>query len=196
MHRFTLSARSEPLATGASSSSSAERSATPADLKIGSIREVQRWLALEPIASCSSAELERIREAVAVLSPSKPRQEHVQPLLTKWQVAQQKDKRKRRPLPEVIEELRGKVVQAAQKLQQQAAVDGDLDEDPVRAEIRARQRKRAQDSAAEEQREAEPLRPRAKPRAAKRQNKRSAGTTPSGADEPVSYTHLTLPTKA
>ena len=57
-----------------------------------SIRDVQRWLAEEPIASCSSADMLRIREAVAVLSRPKPRKEDVRPLQSKWQVAQKKTK--------------------------------------------------------------------------------------------------------
>ena len=88
------SGRMEPPATVSSSSSRAEQPATPSNLKIGSIRDVQRWLAEEPIASCSSADVQRIREAAAVLSHPKPRQEDVQPLQSKWQVAQQKEKKK------------------------------------------------------------------------------------------------------
>ena len=76
----------------ATSLRSAEQPATPSHLKILSIRDVQRWLAEEPIASCSSADAQRIREAVAVLSHPKPRQEDVRPLQSKWQVAQKKTK--------------------------------------------------------------------------------------------------------
>ena len=211
MHRFMSSAassssgRAEPPATVSSSSSSAERPATPSHWKIVSIRDVQRWLAYDHIASCSSADVQRIREAVAVLSHPKPRQEDVQPLQGKWQVAQKKEKQPR-PLSEVLQEFKDKVIKAAQKLQQQlpdsaeqpasstaeqsvpmdTAADVGLDEDPVLAELRANQRKRAQDSAAEEQREAEQQRPRAKAKAAKRQNKRSAGTTFGSLDQPAS----------
>ena len=73
-----------------------ERPATPSFSKILSIRDVQRWLAEEPIESGSSADMQRIREAVAVLSRPKPRQEDVEPLHNKWQVAQKKDKQRRR----------------------------------------------------------------------------------------------------
>ena len=103
-----------------SASPANEQPATPSHLKILSIRDVQRWLAEEPIASCSSADMQRIREAVAVLSHPKPRQEDVQPLQSKWQVARQKDKKKR-PLGDVLQELRDKVIKATQKLQQQLA---------------------------------------------------------------------------
>ena len=79
---------------------------------------VQHWFTGEPIASCSIADAQRIREAVAVLSHRKPRQEDVRPLQSKWQVAQRKDN-KPRPLGEVLQECRDKVVDAAKKLQRQ-----------------------------------------------------------------------------
>ena len=104
----------------ATSLRSAEPPASPCHLKISSIRDVQRWLAEEPIASCSSADMQRIREAVDVLSTSKPRQEDVRPLQSKWQVAQKKDK-KPRPLEEVLREFQGKVIKAAEELQQELA---------------------------------------------------------------------------
>ena len=119
------SARAEP-ATMSSSFSSAEQPTTSlgsaeqpgirCQLKLSSIRDVQRWLAMEPIASCSSADMQRIREAVAVLVPAKPRQEDVRPLQSKCLVAQQKNKEPR-PLPEVVDEFRDKVIKAAQQLQ-------------------------------------------------------------------------------
>ena len=76
----------------ATSLRSAEPPATPCRLKILSIRDVQRWLAEETIASCSSTEIQRMREAVAVLSFPKPRQEDVQPLQSKWHAAQKRTK--------------------------------------------------------------------------------------------------------
>ena len=90
----------------------AEQIATPANLKILSIRDVQRWLAEESIASCTDADLQRIREAAAVLARPKPKREDVQPILNKWQVAQKKNSKKR-PLKDVIHEFREKVVEAA-----------------------------------------------------------------------------------
>ena len=71
---------------------------------------------MEPIANCSGADMQRVREAVAVLSRPEPRQEDVRPLQNKWQVAAQKDK-KSRPLGEVLQEFQGKVIKAAEKLQ-------------------------------------------------------------------------------
>ena len=107
------SARAEPATT---SLGSAEQPGTRCQLKLSSIRDVQRWLAMEPIASCSSADMQRIREAVAVLVPAKPRKEDVRPLQSKWLVAQQRNK-KPRPLAEVVDEFRDKVIKAAQQLQ-------------------------------------------------------------------------------
>ena len=74
-----------PAATAApSSSASAERpgtSTTPSkQLSITTLRGVQLWLAEDHIASCASAETQRIREAVAALSRPKPKQEDLQPL--------------------------------------------------------------------------------------------------------------------
>ena len=120
--------------------------------------------------------MERLKEAAAVLSRSKPRQEDVRDLQNDWQVAQRKHQ-KPIPLPEVIQEFRGKIIKAAQKLQQQlldsaeppassgveqsARMDTtevvDFHHDPMLTRLKDRQSQRAQDSA-------------------------------------VSYTHLTLPT--
>ena len=122
------SGRMEPPATVSSSSSRAEQPATPSNLKIGSIRDVQRWLAEYPFvmsASGRSAEVRRIREAVAVLSTHpKPRQEDVRPLQSKWNMAQLVN-RKPRPLGDVINELETRVIEAAQKLQRQLAGSGE-----------------------------------------------------------------------
>ena len=79
-----------------SSSGSADQPAS----KISSIHDVKRWLASDHVASCSM--VERVKEAVAVLSQPQPRKEDVQPLQSKWQVAQKKD-RKPNPLKNVLE---------------------------------------------------------------------------------------------
>ena len=92
--------------------SSAEQPATPFHLKLSSIWDVQRWMAEEPIASCSSADMQRLREAVAVLSRPQPRKEDVRPLQNKWHVAQ-KTKKKPRRLGDVLQEFQGKVIKAA-----------------------------------------------------------------------------------
>ena len=132
MQRFLSSAassssgRAEPLATPSSSASSAvqratslrsaEQPATPSDSKILSIRDVQRWLAQEPIASCISADAQRIREAVAVLLHPTPRKEDVRPLQPQWHIARQRDRKQRSP-EDVLQELEDKVIKAAQKVQ-------------------------------------------------------------------------------
>ena len=123
MHRFmsslasSSSGRAEQPASASSSSllRSAEQPATPSHLKILSIRDVQHWLADESIASCSSADVQRIREAAAVLSHPKPRQQDVRALQSEWNVAQTNDKTPR-PLADVVQEFRSKVVEAAQNL--------------------------------------------------------------------------------
>ena len=182
----------------ATSLRSAEQPATPSHLQILSIRDVQRWLAEEPIASCSSADMQRIREAVAVLSLPKPRQADVRPLQSKWQVARKKHN-KERPLGDVIKNLESKVIEAVQKLQRQLAGSAEqpavaasssdgadahddfpVGEDPFLAELRRRQQKRATQSEAEEQR------PFAKPKFAQIQNKRSACAVSGSVEQPAS----------
>ena len=174
-------------------------------MKVLSIRDVQRWVPEEPIASCSSADAQRIREAVAVLSRPRPKQEDVRPLQSKWQVAQKEDK-KTRPLGDVLQEFQTKVIKAAKKLQLElsdsaaqlasstveqfapmdTAASVDLDEEPVLSELGARLRKRARASHAGERREAEEQRPLAKPEPAQRQNKRTAGKTSDSVEQPAS----------
>ena len=95
--------------------SSAEQPATSSDLKITCIRDVQRWLASEAIARYSTADLESIREAAAALSIPKPRQEHVRPFMERWQLGP----RRAKTHDEMVQEFKGKVIKAAQKLQQQ-----------------------------------------------------------------------------
>ena len=103
MQRFLCAA--QPATTAAPSSSgsgaqiatthrSAEQLANPSHFKMLCIRDVQGWLAEEPIASCSSVHMQRIREAVAVLSRPKPGKEDVRPLLPKWEVARRKKKKR------------------------------------------------------------------------------------------------------
>ena len=115
--------RAERLASvAARSASSAEQFAilpsSAAQPGLSSIPDVQRWLAQEPIVSCNSAVVQRVRKAVAVLSQPKPRQEDVQPLQYEWRVAQKSNK-KRKLLAVVIQEFQEQVINAAKKLQQQ-----------------------------------------------------------------------------
>ena len=91
----------ELAAVTASSSSSgsaerpAERPAASKQLSITTIHGIQRWLAEDHVASCTSADAQRIREAVAVLSRPNPRQDDIRPLQKKWQVGQKTKHRDR-----------------------------------------------------------------------------------------------------
>ena len=71
---ISLHSAEQPAEQLASSLRSAEQPAMPSHLKLSSIQDVQRWLAEEPMASCSSVDIQRIREVVAVLSRPNPRQ--------------------------------------------------------------------------------------------------------------------------
>ena len=111
MHCFLASSTShnpgiaEQSATGRGS---VEQPATSLHDKLSSIRDVQAWLKGEQVAGCSSADAQRIREAVAVLSQSKPRQEDAEPLQGKWRVARMQNK-KRKTLGHVIAEFETEV---------------------------------------------------------------------------------------
>ena len=102
-----------------SSSSSAEWPATSTtvsnQVSITSIRHVRLWLAEDHIVACTSAEIKRIREAVAVLSCPKPKQQDLEPLRPKWEVSRMQG-RKRRSMADIIQEFHSKIIKAAQKL--------------------------------------------------------------------------------
>ena len=88
-------------------------------LQMRSVADVQRWLDTQCLSEYS---LQHLREAVAILRHPKPRQEEVQRLQSpsNWNVPQ-KRAQKKRPLPEIIEELKRKVLEAARKLHTQSA---------------------------------------------------------------------------
>ena len=134
------SGNAEGVANVSARSSSAAQPVTLSQSKISSMWDVQRWLAEQPIVRCHSADMERLKEAAAVLSRPNPRKEDVRELQNDWQVAQQKH-RKPIPLPEVIQDFRGKIIKAAQKLQQQLLSSA---ERPMLTGLKDRQRKRAQ----------------------------------------------------
>ena len=120
--------------------SSAEQPATSFDLKITCIRDVQRWLASEAIARYSTADLESIREAAAALSTPKPKQEDVRPFMERWQLGPCRKKTHY----EMVQEFKGKVIKAAQKLEQQlrdsvAQSASSTTQQPVRMEEASRQ---------------------------------------------------------
>ena len=77
--------------------------------ELQTLKDVQQWLATAQV-HVDNPDVQRVREAVGILANPRPRQEDVR-LLQKpanWNVAQQV-KRKPRPLPDVIEELKRKV---------------------------------------------------------------------------------------
>ena len=92
-----------------------------------------------------------------------------------------------RPLSEVLDEFRCKVIKAAQELQLKLLGVEDpflpelepADEDPFLAELKRRQRKRAIESESEEQR------PCAKSKTRQRQNKRGACDTSGSVEQPA-----------
>ena len=87
-------------------------------LGITTMHGVQLWLAEDYIASCTSAEAQRIREAVAVLSRPNPRKEEARPLQTKWQVAQKQSAtavRRHRRVPGQSHQSSSKVTTGASK---------------------------------------------------------------------------------
>ena len=161
-----------------------------------SLTDVQRWLKNNEVVLSSSAEAMRIREVVDALSTKpKPRQEAIERFFKAWGL-QQRIKKDRRSLSELIEELNKKVVDAAKKLQQQlsdsaeqpASVNPLLEvaDDPVMADLKERQRKRMSETATEEQR------PTAKAKAGKRQNKRGLNLSSSSVEQPVANTNADL----
>jgi len=113
----------------------------------------------------------------------------VEPLQQNWHVARTRDK-KRRLLPDVVEEFRRKIIKTAQELQQQLAESAErpalegsttaADEDQsLLARLKERQRKRAADTGIQDRR------PVAKPKAAKRQSKRTACTASGSLETPA-----------
>ena len=87
--------------------------------QLHSVKDVQKWLASDCV-SLDTAEIQRLRHAVQILANAKPKQADIR-LLQKpsnWNVTQT-IKAKPKPLPDVIEELRVKVVETARKVQRQ-----------------------------------------------------------------------------
>ena len=93
--------------------------AVQAALQLRSIADVQRWLDTH-CRFAHSADLERLREAVNILAHPKPRKEDIRKLQnpSNWNVAQ-KVATKPRPLADVIEDLKRKVLEAACAIQTQ-----------------------------------------------------------------------------
>ena len=93
----------------ASSSSAAQ----PAR-QLSTIGDVQRWLATLTERT-SSAKSKRIKTAVDVLKVQKPRQEDVRAMCATWSVKRTINQ-KNRPMPEIISDLKEKVIEASNEL--------------------------------------------------------------------------------
>ena len=77
------------------------------EVKIGCVRDVQRWLATVNVSS-GNPEVGSVREDIAVLTRApRPKAEDVRPLLRHWGVQQMKQ-RKYRPLTAIICDLKEK----------------------------------------------------------------------------------------
>ena len=118
--RPATSLRSFVSSAASSNSGSAAHPAREAAQPVKALRsvtDVQRWLKNNEVVLSSFAEAMRIREVVDALSTKpKPRREAIERFFKPWGV-QQFIKKDRRLLPELIEELNKKVVDAAKKLQ-------------------------------------------------------------------------------
>ena len=110
-----LSGAERPGSSGRAAQPAANRSQPSASLN--SIAAVDSWLKANAAAVGSSVEAMRIKDVVNVLKVRpRPRKEDVQPFFNIWDV-KQKMKQKPKPLPECIQELLTKVVEAAGRLQ-------------------------------------------------------------------------------
>ena len=103
---------------GASASSDAAQhyagSAAQPARQLSTISAVLRWLGTLT-EQTASARLKDIKAAAEVLQTPKPRQQDVGPLCKTWSV-KQKDGKQKRALPEIIRDLREKVIDASSEL--------------------------------------------------------------------------------
>ena len=115
----TSSNSAEQLAFSISDEHGEGGTAVQAALQLRSIADVQRWLDTH-CRFANSADCERLREAVNILAHPKPRKEDIRKLQSpsNWNVAQ-KVATKPRPLADVIEDLKRKVLEAACAIQTQ-----------------------------------------------------------------------------
>jgi len=105
------------LASDGSAAQPASDNAAQPPITCRSIADVDSWLKANTAALGLSVEAKRIKDVVEVLSARpKPRKEDVQEFFNPWGV-KQKSQKKPRPLPECIQELSTKVIEATNKLQ-------------------------------------------------------------------------------
>ena len=145
------------------------------------LEDVQRWLReQEGGPAWQLKEVQRIREAVALLWPPDVQalqdvqfycgRSVVEPLQTEWKVSPKKDGTKKL-VREVREELRSKVCEAAQRLQQQGPDEPAAAADSVPSRRSNAKRLRKTATAQEGERGDELQRPPAKAKAARNRNK-------------------------
>ena len=108
---------SQPKSAGNAAQPASDGSAAQPPITCRSIADVDSWLKANTAALGLSVEAKRIKDVVEVLSARpKPRKEDVQEFFNPWGV-KQKSQKKPRPLPECIQELSTKVIEATIKLQ-------------------------------------------------------------------------------
>ena len=121
MHQFFSSRKSSTPGSAAQPASERDTlvSAEQPVSQLQSLKDVQQWLATDCV-TLDTTEIRRLRHAVEILANAKPKKEDIR-LLQKpdnWNVTQT-IKKKPKALPDVIEELRVKVVETARKVQRQ-----------------------------------------------------------------------------
>ena len=133
MHQFfpsrknsTPASAAQPVGSAGQLASSIGSAGQPA---IRSIADVDKLLKADASLLRRFETSKRIEEVVACLR-SKPKQSAIEVFFKPWGV-QQRTKRDRRPLPEMIEELTSKVIQAAVKAQVAASSDQSSAGQPV-----------------------------------------------------------------
>ena len=123
MDRFLAKANANASSSSAvqpEANASSSSAAQPAR-QLSSIGDVQRWLAALTERT-SSAKSKRIKTAVDVLKVQKPRQEDVRPMCATWSVKRTINQ-KERPTPEIISDLREKVIEASNELKVSLALN-------------------------------------------------------------------------
>ena len=113
----SASSAAQPASDGNAAQLASDENAAQPPITCRSIADVDSWLKANTAALGFSVEAKRIKDVVEVLSARpKPRKEDVQEFFNPWGV-KQKSQKKPRPLPECIQELSTKVIEATIKLQ-------------------------------------------------------------------------------
>ena len=113
----SASSAAQPASDGNAAQLASDDNSAQPPITCRSIADVDSWLKANTAALGLSVEAKRIKDVVEVLSARpKPRKEDVQEFFNPWGV-KQKSQKKPRPLPECIQELSTKVIEATIKLQ-------------------------------------------------------------------------------